>query len=200
MKQLITAIFISYVLTVSAFAMSEQSPPSQRTQQQNEVYLGHLKYEYRNRGRTYLGMRTAAKYSAGSDRGTFFQAYSDLENVSREIYAHMASELGVDYQPNWFIRNGLPLATYLGWRFVSAQQLVDIIVPYMPKLEEMKALSDPRHRQFFEYAVAQEAAQLAASRAAAQGQWDDGAKVFTDFMPTAESELKRLSNPSNANL
>ena len=144
--------------------------------------------------------RAYMEFSADSDRGTFFQAYSDLENVSREIYAHMASELGVDYQPNWFIRNGLPLATYLGWRFVSAQQLVDIIVPYMPKLEEMKALSDPRHRQFFEYAVAQEAAQLAASRAAAQGQWDDGAKVFTDFMPTAESALKRLSNPSSANL
>lgn len=70
MKQLITAIFISYALTVSAFAMSEQSPPSQRTQQQNEAYLGHLKYEYRNRVRTYLGMRTAAKNSADSDRGT----------------------------------------------------------------------------------------------------------------------------------
>lgn len=114
-------------------------------------------------------MGKAAKLSARSDRGSFYQAYYELEQVNQEIYGDMKSELGVDYRPNWFMRTGLNIFTHLGWRFVSVQQLEDIIVPYIPKLKEMETLSSPEHKPFFYYVVLQEQAQLEASRAALQG-------------------------------
>lgn len=199
MKQLFTTILITYLLTMSSFAMSDQlqqknKNPSQRTKQQNEIYLQHLKYEYGNRGRTFIGMSKAAKYAAGSDLENFFQAYYEMEIINQKILNHMKDELEVDYEANWFVRCGLNVMTYLGWRFVSPQQLIDIIIPYIPKLEEMGSLSNPEHKLFFAYIVAQEKTQLDASRAAQQEGWDSGAKVFRDFLPQAEAELQRLLN------
>ncbi len=187
MKQLFTTTLITYLLTMSSFAMSDQSQqksqnPSQRTEQQNETYLQHLKYEYGNRGRTFIGMSNAAKYAAGSERGNFFQAYYEMEMINQKILNHMKGELEVDYEANWFVRSGLNVMTYFGWRFVSPQQLIDIIIPYIPKLQEMESLANPEHKLFFAYIVAQEQAQLDASRAAKQESWDSGAKVLREFI------------------
>ena len=167
------------------------------TQQQKATYFKHLQYEYGNRGRAYLGMKVAAKHSAGSERGEFFQAYYEMEIINQKILNHMKGELGVDYQANWFVRNGLNVMTYFGWRFVSPQQLIDIIIPYIPKLEEMESLASPEHKPFFAYIVAQEQAQLDASRSAQQESWDSGAKVIRDFIPQAEAELQRLLSATN---
>ena len=197
MKQLYAILFATYLLTWTPLAMSEISQPAQQpqrplTEQQHKTYFDHLKYEYGNRGRTYIGMAKAAKYSAGSDREAFFQAYYELEIINQKILEHMKAELGVDYQANWFIRSGLNIMTYIGWRFVSPQQLIDVIIPYLPKLQEMQSLAHPEHAPFFAYIVAQEQAQLEASQAAKEDSWDIGANVFRDFLPQAEAELARL--------
>ena len=163
-------------------------------EQQREIYFKHLKYEYGNRGRTFIGMGVAAKHSTGSDRGEFFQAYYEMEIINQKILNHMKGELGVDYHANWFVRSGLNVLSYLGWRFVSPQQLIDVIIPYIPKLQEMESLSKPEHKPFFAYIVAQEQAQLEASEAAKENSWDSGAKVFKDFLPHAEAELARLQS------
>jgi len=94
----------------------------------------------------------------------------------------MSKPLGVGYQANWFMRSGLNMFSYVGWRFVSPQQLVDIIIPYISKLQEMESLANPEHKLFFAYIVAQEQAQLDASRAAKQASWDSGAKVLREFI------------------
>jgi len=178
--------------------MSELSQLSQQqlhplTEQQHKIFSNHLQYEYGNRGRTYIGMAKAAKYSAGSDRETFFQTYYELEVINQKILGHMKSELGVGYDANWFVHSGLNLMTYLGWRFISPQQLIDVIIPYLPKLQEMESLAHPEYKPFFAYIVAQEQAQLEASQAAQTESWDSGAKVFRDFLPQAEAELARLA-------
>lgn len=168
--------------------MSEPSQPEQvnkmtpRTQAQNEIYLKHLQYEYQNRGRSFIGMETAANYSKGSDREAFFQAYYELEVINQKILEYMSKPLEVDYQANWFMRSGLNIFSYVAWRFVSPQQLVDIIIPYIPKLQEMESLANPEHKLFFAYIVTQEQAQLDASRAAQQESWDSGAKVLREFI------------------
>ena len=203
MKQLFTTAFITYLLTVSSLAMSElQQPQSQqeqphRTEQQQQIYFKHLNYEYGNRGRTYIGMELAAKHSVGSEREEFFQAYYEMEIINQKILNHMKGELGVDYQTNWFVGNGIRAMTYLGWRFVRAQGLIDIIIPYLPKLQEMESLANPEHKPFFAYIVAQEQAQLEASQAARDNGWDSGGKVFRDFIPQAEAELARLTALAN---
>jgi len=193
MKKTIKNLFITYLfstclISISSCAMSEPSQPEQvnmmtpRTQAQNEIYLKHLKYEYRNRGRAFIGMETMAKYSAGSDREAFFQAYYELEVINQKILENMSKPLGVGYQANWFMRSGLNMFSYVGWRFVSPQQLIDIIIPYIPKLQEMESLANPEHKLFFAYIVAQEQAQLDASRAAKQESWDSGAKILREFI------------------
>ncbi len=199
MKRRFTTIFTTFLVTTSC-AMAEKTTPQPTqhlTEQQRQLYFNHLEYEYGNRGRTYIGMRKIAKYSAGSERGEFFQAYYEMEVINQQILGHMQSELGVDYEANWFVRSGLNVVTYLGWRFVSPQQLIDVIIPYMPKLEEMESLASPEHKAFFAYIVAQEQAQLDACRAAKHKSWDSGAEVFRDFLPQAKAELQRLLNSSN---
>ena len=182
MNYLFRTTLIACLLTCSALSMSEQSQPNPEQAQRQKVYLEHLQYEYRNREHTYLGMRKAAKLSAKSDRGSFYQAYYELELVNQDIYGAMKSKLGVDYRPNWFTRTGLNIFAHLSWRFVSAQQLEDIIVPYIPKLKEMEALSSPEHKPFFYYVVLQEQAQLEASRAALQSDWESGARILREFV------------------
>lgn len=193
MKKTIKNLFITYLfstclISISSCAMSEPSQPepvnkmTARTQEQNEIYLKHLNYEYRNRGRAFIVMEKMAKYSAGSDREAFFQAYYELEIINQKIFENMSKPLGVGYQANWFMRSGLNMFSYVGWRFVSPQQLIDIIIPYIPKLQEMESLANPEHKLFFAYIVAQEQAQLDASRAAKQESWDSGAKVLREFI------------------
>ncbi len=190
MQPLSTSLLVAVLLTVSSWAMTEEvQQPSERTALQNETYFKHLEYEYGNRGRTYIGMSKAAKYAKGSDREAFFQAYYEMEVINQQILGQMKSDLGVDYEANWFVHSGLNVITYLGWRFVTPQQLIDIIIPYIPKLQEMESLASPEHKPFFAYIVAQEQAQLDACRAAQQESWDSGAKVFRDFLPQAEAML-----------
>jgi hypothetical protein len=203
MKQLFTTAFITYLLTASSLAISEplhsqsQQEQPHRTEQQQKIYFKHLKYEYGNRGRTYIGMKVAAKHSTGSELEAFFQAYYEMEIINQKILNHMKDELGVDYQANWFIRNGIHAMTYLGWHYIDPQGLIDIIIPYIPKLQEMESLANPEHKPFFAYIVAQEQAQLEASQAAKENGWDSGAKVVRDFIPQAETELARLTTLAN---
>ena len=182
MSHLIRIIIVAYLSAFSSVSIAKESPTATEPTQQQAIYLKHLQYEYRNRELAYLGMGKAAQFSAKSDRASFYQAYFELEQLNRKIYGPMKTTLGVDYRPNWFTRSGLHLLTCLGWRFVSAQQLVNVIVPYIPKLKEMEALSNPRHKPFFYYVIAQEQAQLEASRAALGGDWESGAKVLRNFV------------------
>lgn len=179
MRYLIRIIIIAYLLAFSSVSIAREWSTAA---EQQAIYLKHLQYEYRNRELAYLGMSKAAKFSAKSDQAPFYQAYYELEQLNQKIYGPMKNTLGVDYRPNWFMRNGLHLLTYLGWHSVSAQQLVDMIAPNIPRLKEMEALSSPRHKPFFYYVVVQKQAQLEASRAVLEGDWESGAKVLRDFV------------------
>jgi hypothetical protein len=105
----------------------------------------------------------------------------------------MKEELDVDYQVNWFVGMGVKAIGYLGWRFLDAQWFVDMVIPYLPKLEEMRTLSDPQHRLFFDYVVAQEEVQLAASLAVVDGSWQVGADLIQYFLPQARTVLEQLT-------
>ena len=183
----------SLLFTVTLSLIAITMPATSEEPNQHEIYFGHLEYEYGNRARTYIGMEVAAKASSDSDRGPFFQAYYEMETLNQEIYGHMKGELDVDYQVNWFVGMGVEAIAYLGWRFLDAQWFVDMVVPYLPKLEEMRSLSDPQHRLFFDYVIAQEEVQLAASQAVVDGSWRDGADLIQAFLPQARIVLKKLS-------
>ena len=183
----------SLLLTVTLSLVAITMPATSGESNQQEIYFNHLEYEYGNRARTYIGMEVAAKASSDSDRGPFFQAYYEMETLNREIYGHMKGELDVDYQVNWFVGMGVKAIGYLGWRFLNAQWFVDMVVPYLPKLEEMRSLSDPQHRLFFDYVIAQEEVQLAASQAVVDGTWQDGADLIQDFLPQARMVLVQLT-------
>ena len=183
----------SLLFTVTLALLTITMPATSEEPNQHEIYFTHLEYEYGNRARTYIGMEVAARASRDSYRGPFFQAYYEMETLNREIYGHMKEELDVDYQVNWFVGIGVKAIGYLGWRFLDAQWFVDMVVPYLPKLEEMRALSDPQHRLFFDYVVAQEEVQLAASQAVVDGTWQDGADLIQAFLPQARTVLVQLT-------
>jgi len=92
---------------------------------------------------------------------------------------------------------GLQLVGCIGWRFLDPQLFVDMVIPYLPKLEEMRSLSDPEHRLFFDYVLAQEHAQLEASQAVVDWEWQDGADVLQAFLPQATDVLALLSESSD---
>ena len=64
----------------------------------------------------------------------------------------------------------------------SPESLIKIIVPYIPKLEQLRDLADPRYQAFFDYIVAQEQAQLEASQVAKDEGWEQGAMVLQAFV------------------
>jgi hypothetical protein len=50
---------------------------------------------------------------------------------------------------------------------------------------------------FFDYVLAQEQAQLEASQAVVDGEWQDGADVLQAFLPLARDVLTQLSETSH---
>jgi len=187
----------SLFFSITLFLLVITVPAHSQQRDQHEIYFNHLEYEYGNRARTYIGMEAAAKASSESERGPFFQAYYGMEVLNQEIYGHMKEQLGVDYKVNWFLGMGLKVTGYVGWRFLDPQWFVDIVIPYLPKLEEMRSLSDPQHRLFFDYVLAQEQAQLEASQAVVDGEWQDGADVIQAFLPQARAVLAQLTQSPN---
>ncbi len=186
---------LSLTIILSLFISSMPVHSAQQTE--HEIYFNHLKYEYGNRARTYIGMEAAARASMHSERGPFFQAYYEMERLNQLIYGHMKEELGVDYEVSWFVGKGLQLIGYIGWRFLDTQWFVDIVIPYLPKLEEMKALSDPKHHIFFDYVLVQEQAQLDASLAVLEGSWQDGADILQAVIPQGQATLDQLNSTSD---
>lgn len=157
-----------------------------------KLYLKHLRYEYNNRTFAYISMKKAARILKDKPAGSFYQAYYELEVVNQDIYKASAQALGFDYSPGWFTR----FRGHLGGAAThvisfSPKSFITIIEPYIAKLEQLRDLSDPQYRAFFDYVVAQETAQLEASRVARDEGWEQGAEVLRNF--TAGIDLQKVT-------
>jgi hypothetical protein len=151
------------------------------------LYLKLLKYEYDNRTFAYLGMKKAAHVLKGQSAGVFYQAYYDLEVVNQQIYKRSAVALNFDYKASWFTKfRGHAGGFAAHFITFSPESLIKIIVPYIPKLEQLRDLADPRYQSFFAYIVAQEKAQLKASQIAKAEGWEQGAKVLRAFVDSID--------------
>ena len=91
-------------------------------------------------------MKKAAHVLKDEPAGVFYQAYYDLEVVNQDIYKRSAISLNFDYKANWFTRfrgNAAGFATHL--IIFSPESLIKVIVPYIPKLEQLRDLAEPWH-------------------------------------------------------
>ena len=162
-------------------------PISATEAEDQTLYMKRLKYEFDNRTFAYLSMKKAAHVLKDEPAGVFYQAYYDLEVVNQDIYKRSAISLNFDYKANWFTRfrgNAAGFATHL--ITFSPESLIKVIVPYIPKLEQLRDLADPRYQSFFAYIVAQEQAQLEASQMAKAEGWEQGAKVLRAFVDSID--------------
>jgi hypothetical protein len=151
------------------------------------LYLKLLKYEYDNRTFAYLGMEKAAHVLKDEPAGVFYQAYYDLEVVNQQIYKRSAIALNFDYKPSWFTKFRGHAGGFAAYFITfSPESLIKILVPYIPKLEQLRDLADPRYQSFFAYIVAQEKAQLEASQIAKAEGWEQGAKVLRAFVDSID--------------
>jgi len=151
------------------------------------LYIKRLKYEFDNRTFAYLSMQKAANVLKSEPAGVFYQAYYDLEVVNQVIYKRNAAALNFNYSANWFTRfrgHAAGFATH--FITFSPESLIKVIVPYIPKLEQLRDLADPRYQSFFAYIVAQEQAQLEASQMAKAEGWEQGAKVLRAFVDSID--------------
>ena len=169
-------------------SMMVTSTPTNATESADQVlYMKHLKYEYNNRTFAYISMKKAAQVLEGEPAGSFYQAYFDMEVISQTIYKSYAISLDFNYQPNWFTRFRGHLGGF-ATHFITfrPQSLINIIEPYIVKLEQLRDLADSQHRGFFDYVVAQEMAQLEASQVAKTEGWEQGARVLRKFVDGIE--------------
>jgi hypothetical protein len=151
------------------------------------LYLKLLKYEYDNRTFAYLGMKKAAHVLKDEPAGVFYQAYYDLEVVNQQIYKRSAVALNFDYKASWFTKFRGHAGGFAAYFITfSPESLIKIIVPYIPKLEQLRDLADPRYQSFFAYIVAQEKTQLEASQIAKAEGWEQGAKVLRAFVDSID--------------
>lgn len=178
-----TRLFTGLILLIANIMMVTAMPIHATESEDQKLYLKRLKYEFDNRTFAYLGMKKAAQVLKNKPAGVFYQAYYDLEVVNQEIYQRSADALNFDYEANWFTRfRGHASGFVTHFVTFSPESLIKIIVPYIPKLEQLRDLADPRYQAFFAYIVAQEQAQLEASQVAKDEGWEQGALVLQAFV------------------
>ena len=162
------------------------------------LYLKLLKYEYDNRTFAYLGMEKAAHVLKDEPAGVFYQAYYDLEVVNQQIYKRSAVALNFDYKASWFTKFRGHAGGFAAYFITfSPESLIKIIAPYIPKLEQLRDLADPRYQSFFAYIVAQEKAQLEASQMAKAEGWEQGAKVLRAFVDSIDVDKITVMHGDN---
>ena len=174
-------LLTAYILMVMAM------PINAIEAEDKTLYIKRLKYEFDNRTFAYLSMQKAAHVLKSEPAGVFYQAYYDLEVVNQVIYKRNAAALNFNYSANWFTRfrgHAAGFATH--FITFSPESLIKVIVPYIPKLEQLRDLADPRYQSFFAYIVAQEQAQLEASQIAKAEGWEQGAKVLRAFVDSID--------------
>ena len=76
----------SFSITELAAEFEQNKKPSLNhlTEQQREIYFNHLKYEYGNRGRTFIGMSKAAKKTNRLARPTMMTLPNVIKVLFRE--------------------------------------------------------------------------------------------------------------------
>ena len=162
------------------------STANQASDNSGAQYLKLLEYEYNNRAFALISAKRAANKLAGTERGEFYQSYHELEIINQRIYTKMQEPLGFDHSPGCFTRfRGHAAGLLNSWIEIKPDSLIDIIEPYIAKLQSLHDLASKEHRGFFGYVVAQEQAQLDASRAAKANGYKAGTKVFRDFIEQA---------------
>jgi hypothetical protein len=175
------------MLLIATTIMVMTIPINAAESEDQSLYLKLLKYEYDNRTFAYLGMKKAAHVLKDEPAGVFYQAYYDLEVVNQQIYKRSAVALNFDYKASWFTKFRGHAGGFAAYFITfSPESLIKIIVPYIPKLEQLRDLADPRYQSFFAYIVAQEKAQLEASQMAKAEGWEQGAKVLRAFVDSID--------------
>lgn len=191
---LLTRLMLLIATTIMVMTM----PINAAESEDQSLYLKLLKYEYDNRTFAYLGMKKAAHVLKDEPAGVFYQAYYDLEVVNQQIYKRSAVALNFDYTASWFTKfRGHAGGFAAHFITFSPESLIKIIVPYIPKLEQLRDLADPRYQSFFAYIVAQEKAQLEASQIAKAEGWEQGAKVLRAFVDSIDVDKITVMHGDN---
>ena len=191
---LLTRLMLLIATTIMVMTM----PINAAESEDQSLYLKLLKYEYDNRTFAYLGMKKAAHVLKDEPAGVFYQAYYDLEVVNQQIYKRSAVALNFDYKASWFTKfRGHAGGFAAHFITFSPESLMKIIVPYIPKLEQLRDLADPRYQSFFAYIVAQEKVQLEASQIAKAEGWEQGAKVLRAFVDSIDVDKITVMHGDN---
>ena len=186
------------MLLIATTIMVMTIPINAAESEDQSLYLKLLKYEYDNRTFAYLGMEKAAHVLKDEPAGVFYQAYYDLEVVNQQIYKRSAIALNFDYKPSWFTKFRGHAGGFAAYFITfSPESLIKIIAPYIPKLEQLRDLADPRYQSFFAYIVAQEKAQLEASQIAKAEGWEQGAKVLRAFVDSIDVDKITVMHGDN---
>mgnify|MGYP000465110877 FL=1 len=193
------SVFLTRLMLLIATTIMVMTTPINAAESEDQsLYLKLLKYEYDNRTFAYLGMEKAAHVLKDEPAGVFYQAYYDLEVVNQQIYKRSAIALNFDYKPSWFTKFRGHAGGFAAYFITfSPESLIKIIVPYIPKLEQLRDLADPRYQSFFAYIVAQEKAQLEASQIAKAEGWEQGAKVLRAFVDSIDVDKITVMHGDN---
>ena len=193
-----SVFLIRLMLLIATTIMVMTMPINAAESEDQSLYLKLLKYEYDNRTFAYLGMEKAAHVLKDEPAGVFYQAYYDLEVVNQQIYKRSAIALNFDYKASWFTKFRGHAGGFAAYFITfSPESLIKIIAPYIPKLEQLRDLADPRYQSFFAYVVAQEQAQLEASQMAKAEGWEQGAKVLRAFVDSIDVDKITVMHGDN---
>ena len=193
------SVFLTRLMLLIATTIMVMTMPINAAESEDQsLYLKLLKYEYDNRTFAYLGMEKAAHVLKDEPAGVFYQAYYDLEVVNQQIYKRSAVALNFDYKASWFTKFRGHAGGFAAYFITfSPESLIKIIAPYIPKLEQLRDLADPRYQSFFAYVVAQEQAQLEASQIAKAEGWEQGAKVLRAFVDSIDVDKITVMHGDN---
>ncbi len=180
------AVMVSaLLLTALLSACGAQETP-------HEEFLSLLDYEAQNRAFAYQSVNRMAKKTAAEDTGPFWQAYADLEALSRARYTPFLAKYDIAAQARWTTRLRGWAGGVVGGLFPETAMgiMQRATVAYVPKLERLAEiapestdnLKSAEARAFFKFVVEQEEVQAEALRLFSQGQTPQAAAHIAIFV------------------
>lgn len=158
----------------------------------HEEFLSLLDYEAQNRAFAHRSVNNMAKKTATEETGPFWQAYADLEGLTKQRYKPFLAKYDIAADARWTTRLRGWAGGVVGGLFpeTSLSVMQQATVAYVPKLQRLAEIAPKgsdsveraENKKFFVFVVEQEKVQAEALRLFSQGRVTQAAAHIAGFV------------------
>ena len=182
----------SFSVMVSALLLTTLLAACGAQETPHEEFLSLLDYEAQNRAFAHRSVNNMAKKTATEETGPFWQAYADLEGLTKRRYKPFLAKYDIAADARWTTRLRGWAGGVVGGLFpeTSMSVMQRATVAYVPKLQRLAEIAPEgldsveraENKKFFIFIVEQEKVQAEALRLFGETQTARAAAHITSFV------------------